>query len=49
MQNIEKCMTDKIEDMVKSSNKCVTGVPEEERENDRRNKAEEMFRKHYKL
>lgn len=35
--------------MAKSSNKCVTRVPEEEIENDRRNKAEEMFRKHYKL
>lgn len=49
MQTIEKCMTDKIGDMAKSSNKCVTRVPEEEIENDRRNKAEEMFRKHYKL
>lgn len=49
MQTIEKCMTDKIGDMAKSSNKCVTRVPEEEIENNRRNKAEEMFRKHYKL
>lgn len=38
-------MADKIGDTVKSSNKCVTGVPEDERENG----AEGIFKKHYKL
>lgn len=39
-------MTDKIGDMVKSSNECVTGVPEV---GERENGAEEIFKKHYKL
>lgn len=42
VENTEKCMTDKIGDMVKGSNKCVNGVPEGEK---RKNGVDKIFKK----
>lgn len=46
MENIEKRMTDKIENTAESSKECVTGVPEGE---ERENEPEEIIKTHHKL
>lgn len=46
MENTDKCITDKIGDMVKNSYKCVTRVPEGEK---RGNRTEEILKEDYKF